>query len=90
MENVMEPHQARLSVTWNGMQGDLPDPINFDAPDATIRQFATEAIRGGSIPGITADPNVDFSLFVVDRYPARDDRPWAIVSLRPKVPFGSK
>ena len=86
--NTLQPHQARLNITWQGQTGDLPDPISFDAPNASIQQWATEAIRSGGVPGINVDPNVDFSDFVVDRFPSREDRPWNSIQLRPKVPFG--
>jgi len=82
----MEP-DARLNVTYNGMNGDYPDPVSYDATDGDIKQIATEAIRTGYIPGITADPNVNLADFVVDRFPATDELP-ARLMLRPKTPFG--
>jgi len=81
---VMEADMARLNVTYNGANGDLPDPVTRDASDADIKRWATEAVRAGSVPGIPADPNADFTDFVVDRFPV------ARVMIRPKTPFGSK
>ena len=57
---VREPN-ARLNVTINGQNGDLPDPVSFDATEGDIRQVAAEAIQTGYIPGIDADPNVDLT-----------------------------
>ncbi len=80
--------QARLNITYNGSNGDLPDPVLADSTDAQIRTIATEAVRVGSVPGIPADANADFRDFVVDRFAATTDVPIARLALRPKVPFG--
>jgi len=85
---MIEANQARLNVTINGQNGDLPDPILYDATDVDIRQWATEAVRGGGIPGVAADPNVNFRDFVIDRFEANDARPYRLVQLRPKTAFG--
>lgn len=86
-EVVMPEHMARLTITYKGEQGDLPDPVSFDATDGDLKQVATEAVRAG-IPGIDADPGVDFTDFVVDRFAAKNDVPYNRLSLRPKTPFG--
>jgi hypothetical protein len=86
----VETFEARLNVTYAGSNGDLVDPINFDATDEDIRSWATEAVRAGNIPGIAADPNVDFSNFVIDRFTANDTRPYQLCQIRPKTPFGMK
>jgi hypothetical protein len=86
-ENEMNDNEAMLNITYNGMNGDLRDPVHFDATDAEIKAWATEAVRNGDVVGIDADPNVDFTDFVVDRFAAKDDLP-ARTSLRPKTPFG--
>ena len=78
---------ALLNVTVNGENGTLPDTVSFDAGDGDVKQWATEAVRSGGIPGITADSNASFVDFVVDRFPAKDGLP-ARLSLRPKTPFG--
>lgn len=80
---------ARLNITINGQQGDLPDLVSFDTTDVDLRRVATEAVRQGYVPGIDASENVNFTDFVVDRFPARGDVPFNRLSLRPKVPFGS-
>lgn len=85
---VLNPDEARLNVTFSGCNGDLPDPVNFNATDDEVKRWATEAVRNGNIPGINADPTADFSDFVVDRFNARDDVPFNRISLRPKTPFG--
>lgn len=78
---------AVLNITINGQNGDLRQVVNFEATDDEIRAWAAEAVRAGSVPGIDADPNCDFTNFVVDRFPPRDGLPARLV-LRPKVPFG--
>lgn len=79
---------ARVNVTWNGNNGDLPDPVSNDASDADIRQFLTEAVRSGSVPGIPADPNASFDEFVIERFKPSDVRPFNYIMGRPKTPFG--
>ena len=79
---------ARLTITYNGQQGDLPDMVPYDADDRDIKQMATESLRDGYVPGIDA-VDADFGDFVVDRFPARDDVPYNRLSLRPKTPFGA-
>jgi hypothetical protein len=87
--NALQEGEARLNVTWNGHNGDLPDPVNYDSTDADIKQAAAEAIRTGYIPGIPEDPAVDLADFMVDRYPAVDDLPNRL-AIRPKTPFGEE
>jgi len=87
--NELVPTMAKLTITYGGLQGDLPDPMSFDMSDADIKRVATESVRDGYVPGIDAAPNVDFTDFVVDRFPARADVPFNRLSLRPKTPFGA-
>jgi hypothetical protein len=82
------PGQARLNVTYGGANGDLPDPVSFDATDGDIRQWITEAVRTGGVPGVAAAPNADFHDFVVDRFPPTEARPYNLIQVRPKTPFG--
>ena len=79
---------AKYNVTFGGSNGDLPDPVSYDATDVALKQMAEEAIRTGYIPGIQADPNVDLDDFVIDRFPATADVPYARLFCRPKTPFG--
>ena len=88
--NELVPTMAKLTITYGGLQGDLPDPMSFDMSDADIKRVATESVRDGYVPGIDATPNVDFTDFVVDRVPARADVPFNRLSLRPKTPFGGR
>ncbi len=98
MDGLFENHMARLNITWKGQNADLTDPISIDLDDAAVRAQATEAVNGG-LPGIDADPNADFTDFIVDRFPATADVAEtafapaipglpARVMLRPKTPFG--
>jgi hypothetical protein len=84
----MDETQARLNITYNGMNGDLADPVFFDAPDSDIKTWATEAVANGGVPGIQADAGADFTDFVVDRFAATAEREFNLIQLRPKTPFG--
>lgn len=83
----MNENEARINVTYAGSNADLPDPVLFQSTDAEIKAWVTEAVRAG-IPGITADPNADFSDFVTDRFDATELRPYNLIQMRPKTPFG--
>lgn len=84
----MDDQQARVNVTYGGQNGDLPDPVSYTATDGDVKQWVTEAVRTGGIPGIPANPRADFTDFVVDRFPATEARPYAALYVRPKTPFG--
>lgn len=81
--------EARVNITWSGQNGDLPDPVHFDATDGDILQWVTEAVRHGDVPGIRRDRAASFADFVVDRFRATDARPHNLIQVRPKTPFGS-
>lgn len=91
IDNVIPiaPNQARVNVTYNRANGDLPDPVFFDASAEQIKEYVTEAIRGGAIPGIPADPTVDLSGYVVEPFAATAEVPHNRIFLRPKTEFGS-
>ncbi len=93
MENqavvALGANEARVNVTYGGQNGDLPDPVSVDATDAEIRGWLTETIQTGGIPGIPANLDVDLKDFVVDRFQATETRPYALISVRPKTPFGA-
>lgn len=86
--NVIGVNEARINVTWQGKNGDMLEPVSVDASDGDVKQYATEAIRTGGIPGIDADMNADFTNFIVERFAANEVRP-AMLVLRPKTPFGT-
>jgi hypothetical protein len=79
--------EAKLNITYSGSNGDLIDMISYDLSDSEIRRIATEAVASGSVPGIAAT-NPDFSDFVIERFGATDVRPFPLISVRPKTPFG--
>ena len=83
-----EPVEARLNLTLNGQNSDYPDQIAYDLPDAEIRRIAEEGVRGGYVPGITADGSANFTDFVVDRFAPAEGVAFHRIVLRPKVPFG--
>jgi len=85
---LVRDDEARVNITYKGENGDLPDTITFDATDADVKTWVTEAVRGGHVPGIAADPGANFRDFVVDRFTPTDARPFNLISIRPKTPFG--
>lgn len=89
LQNDIQVNEARVNITWAGQNGDLTTPAPLDASDEQLRGWAKEAVRAGSIQGIPADPNADFSNFVVDRFPPTEARPHHLLALRPKTPFGA-
>ncbi len=88
MIRVIRDDEARVNVTYTGSNGDLPDPVSFDATDGDIKQWVTEAVRGGGVPGIPATRTANFTDFVVDRFGPTEARPYNLISIRPKTPFG--
>jgi hypothetical protein len=86
--NDIKDTEACVNVTHNGRNGDLRDPVMFQATDTDIKAWVTEAVRTGGVPGLDAAPDADFSDFVVDRFVATEVRPWNYIVLRPKTPFG--
>lgn len=84
----MASHLAKLTITYSGQQGDLPDPVPYDSADDVVKRMAIESIQQGYVPGIDTTTSPDFSDFVVDRFPAHPAVPWNRLSLRPKTPFG--
>lgn len=83
----MEANEARVNITYKGENGDLPDPVFFDAADGDIKTWATEAVTNGSVPGIPKDETADFTDFV-DRFTANQERDYNYIQVRPKTPFG--
>ena len=81
-------HQARVNVTYAGGNGDLPDPVRYDATDADVKQWLTEALRTGGVPGIPVQAEPNLTDFVIDRFNATDARPYNLLQARPKTPFG--
>jgi len=88
MNNVIGADQARVNITWNGQNGDLPDPVSYDAADTIVKAWVTEAVQTGSVPGVIADRFADFRDFVIDRYPATAEIAYNRIFVRPKTPFG--
>lgn len=84
----LQEHEARLNVTWRRQNGDLKDPVNFDATDDEIHMWAQEAIRAGDVPGVRAEDEVDFRNYMIDRFKADDEVPYNRLFLRPKTEFG--
>lgn len=81
-------HEARVNITYNGRNGDLAEPVPFDASDRQIKEWVREAVTGGSIPGVAVRGRVDLSHFVVDRFRSNGTTPYNRIFLRPSTPFG--
>jgi len=87
-EYDLHAYQARLNITWAGSNGDLAEPVPFDASDDQLKAMAIEAINGGSVPGVPPDPGLNLDGFVVDRFGATESTPYNRIFVRPKTPFG--
>ncbi len=81
--------EALVNITWRGQNGDLPDPVAYDAPAQRVLAWVAEAIRTGGVPGVAADSRVDLRDFVVERYAATGNRAVNRIVVRPKTPFGA-
>lgn len=81
-------NEARVNVTWNRQNGDLPDPVPLDSADGDILGFVTEAVRGGDVPGVNADPNANFQNYMIERIDPSDAYPFNRILVRPKTAFG--
>jgi hypothetical protein len=86
----INPGEARVNITYAGQNGDLPDPVSYDLADGDVKAMVAEALRTGGVPGIPAQADPDLNDFVVDRFVANETRPWAMLQIRPKTPFGVK
>lgn len=86
--NALNEDEATLNITWGGENGNLSEPIPFDATNDDIKSWASEAVSHGNVAGIAEDTSVDFGDFEVDRYRANAEKPYNSVFLRPKTPFG--
>lgn len=93
MENVIVAAEftnqvAKLNITFAGQNGDLRDPVPYDAPNEDILRWTAEALQNGDIAGIPATANPDLNDFVVDRFTPTEERPYHALFVRPKTPFG--
>jgi len=82
--------QAKVNVTYAGQNGELPAPVSLASTEEDIRQMVTEALRGGGIPGIPADPDADISGYVVKTFDPTVARPHHLINVRPKTEFGDE
>jgi len=90
---MIQAHEARVNITYNGQNFELPDPVHYQAGDGDIKTWASEAIRTGSVPGVAADPNVNLQNYMVDRFdapvnPAPGQRDHNLIQIRPKTAYG--
>lgn len=89
LQVVLGADQARLNITYANQNGELRDPIPYAASDEDIKRWATEAVQNGDIAGFGAHPDASFRDFVVQRFTPTEERPYNLVMLRPKTPFGA-
>ncbi|MFT5685937.1 MAG: hypothetical protein ACI8RZ_006892 [Myxococcota bacterium] len=82
-------HEARMNITWGGQNGDLNEPVPYNASEIQLKRWAVEAIEHGSVPGIRRRGRVSLRDFVVDRFPSNATTPYNRIFLRPKTPFGT-
>jgi hypothetical protein len=85
---MINANEAMVNITWNGQNGDLPDPVHYDSTDGDVLQWITEAVRAGNVPGIRADPKATFRELKIDRFARNGARPYNLIQIRPKTPFG--
>lgn len=86
--NDIKDTEARVNITYGGKNGDLPDPVFFQSTDGDVKNWITEAVRAGSVPGLDAAPNANFDDYVIERFAADAVRPYNLIQVRPKTPFG--
>ena len=85
----IRPHEARMNITWGGQNGDLIEPVPYNATELQLKRWAVEAIEHGSVPGIRTRGRVNLRDFVVDRFPKNATTPYNRIFIRPKTPFGA-
>ena len=90
---MIQAHEARVNITYQGQNFELPDPVQYAAGDGDIKQWAAEAIRTGSVPGVAADPRVDLANYMVDRFdapanPGPGQADHNRIFVRPKTAYG--
>lgn len=91
---MIQPHEALVNVTYkDGINFDLPDPVQYGATDTEIKGMVAEAIRTGSVANVRADPTVDLTNFAIEkvdrpRDPTPGQRDHNMILLRPKTAYG--
>jgi len=89
MVQVIGENEARVNVTYDGVNADMRDAVSFASSDGDVKRWVTEALVTGSLPGMAAKPNADLNNFVVDRFAATEARPYQLIQVRPKTAFGA-
>ena len=81
--------EALVNVTYDGQNGDMPNPVPAEASQEDVLAWVAEALRSGDVPGIPADPRPDLLDFVVERIPVSAAYPYVRLMVRPKADFGA-
>jgi len=88
MTMQIHAEEAKVGVTYGGHYSELTSPMLFDTSNEDIKTMVTEAVRSGSVPGIAADEHASFDDYVIERDRAHEGRPYNLIQVRPKTPFG--
>jgi len=84
----LHANEARMNLTWMGLNGDLVEPVPFHVHDAELLRIAERALRAGAVSGISKRRKASLAGFVVDRFPATGGVTHNRVFIRPSTPFG--
>lgn len=83
-------NMASVNVTYGGATGDLADPVRFDASEEEVLAMVQEALRAGSVIGISAAPDADLSGYKAKPIKAAPEvgRHTNVIVVRPGTGFG--
>ncbi len=84
---VLADREARVNITWDNQNAELPSPVPRDATTEQVRAWVTESVQAG-FPGMRADPRADFSDFTIKLYEPTEVRPYPVWMVFPQTPFG--
>ena len=84
----VQDNEAMVVVTYDGMSGDLRDPVPYDATDTQILGWVRESLQGGSVEGIPAQNEPNLQDYVVQRVASSETVQFNRLMVRPKTPFG--
>ncbi|MEL6180390.1 MAG: hypothetical protein AAFS10_15635 [Myxococcota bacterium] len=88
LKHKVARHEAHVNITFSGQNGDMQDPVPFDATDHQIKAWVLEAVKSGSVAGIAQHRTASLGDCVVDRFPATTQVPYNRIFVRPRTPFG--
>lgn len=80
---------AYVNVTFNNLNGELPDPVVATATPNDVKAWVAEALRTGGIRGIPAQEDPDLTGYKVDPPSFSEARQALVMFVRPGTPFGA-